>query len=60
MLRQRINDGSSSTKTNKKKELFLMKSAPTSTSFCSVMSLEEPQASKAQGLKKAWTILSRR
>ena len=48
-----FNDGSSSAKNMNEKELFLMKSAPTGTPSFSVMSLEEPQETNAQGLKEA-------
>ncbi len=48
-----FNDGSCSAKTMNEKELFLMKSASTGTPSSSVMSLEEPQETNAQGLKEA-------
>ena len=48
-----FNDGSSSAKTMNEKELFLMKSAPTGSPTFSIMSLEEPEETNAQGLKKA-------
>lgn len=48
-----MNDGSSSAKTMDEKELFVIKTASQGTPKFTVMSLEEPEDTNAEGLKKA-------